>query len=73
MSLPHQVHAASREEESFNFTFGDKIHVLSDKAFRKTKDDEFEAIGNVVILHGDKTLYGEKAKVSFAINSWGKS
>jgi LPS-assembly protein len=63
--LIHPIRLEGREEESFKFTFGDKIHVLSDKAFRKTKEDEFEAIGNVVILHGDKTLYGEKAKVSF--------
>lgn len=38
---------------------------MSDKAFRKTKENIFEAIGNVVITHKEKNIYGEKAVVSF--------
>tara|TARA_R110002072_G_scaffold64203_11_gene160049 strand:- start:33633 stop:36020 length:2388 start_codon:yes stop_codon:yes gene_type:complete len=48
-----------------SFSIGDKIHVLSDKAFRKTQDNIFEAIGNVIITHKQDALYGEKASVSF--------
>lgn len=44
---------------------GQKINVLSDKAFRKSHDNEFEAIGNVVITHMKNAIYGEKAKLSF--------
>ncbi len=51
--------------QSYDFNIGDKVHVLSDKAFRKTKDNVFEAVGNVIITHKQDALYGEKASVSF--------
>jgi LPS-assembly protein len=51
--------------ESFEFNLGQKINVLSDKAFRKTRENEFEAVGNVVITHLKNSIYGEKAKLNF--------
>lgn len=51
--------------ETFEFNLGQKINVLSDKAFRKTSENEFEAVGNVVITHLKNAIYGEKAKINF--------
>ncbi|MEA9358592.1 hypothetical protein SHI21_20310 [Bacteriovorax sp. PP10] len=51
--------------ETFEFDLGQKINVLSDKAFRKTSENEFEAIGNVVITHLKNSIYGEKARINF--------
>ncbi len=51
--------------ETFEFNLGQKINILSDKAFRKTSENEFEAIGNVVITHMKNSIYGEKARINF--------
>lgn len=51
--------------ETFEFDLGQKINVLSDKAFRKTSENEFEAVGNVVITHLKNSIYGEKARINF--------
>lgn len=51
--------------EDFEFSLGDKVRVLSDKAFRKTKENKFEAVGNVIITHAENAIYGEKASMSF--------
>ncbi|MBY0413206.1 MAG: hypothetical protein K2Q18_03530, partial [Bdellovibrionales bacterium] len=51
--------------ETFEFDLGQKINVLSDKAFRKSSENEFEAVGNVVISHLKNSIYGEKAKINF--------
>jgi LPS-assembly protein len=51
--------------ETFEFNLGQKINILSDKAFRKSSENEFEAIGNVVISHLKNSIYGEKAKINF--------
>lgn len=51
--------------EAFQFSLGDKVHVLSDKAFRKTREDKFEAVGNVIVTHKNNAIYGEKATLSF--------
>ena len=51
--------------ENFEFDLGQKINILSDKAFRKTSENEFEAIGNVVITHLKNSIYGERAKINF--------
>jgi len=51
--------------ENFDFDLGQKINILSDKAFRKTSENEFEAIGNVVITHLKNSIYGERAKINF--------
>ena len=50
--------------EQFEIDIGDKVQVLSDKAFRRFKEDEFEALGNVIITYGDESIYGEKASLS---------
>lgn len=52
--------------ETFEFNLGQKINVLSDKAFRKSSENEFEAVGNVVITHMRNTIYGERAKINFS-------
>ena len=51
--------------EAFEFDLGQKINVLSDKAFRKSSENEFEAVGNVVITHLKNSIYGEKARINF--------
>ena len=51
--------------ETFEFNLGQKINVLSDKAFRRSSENEFEAIGNVVITHLKNSIYGERAKINF--------
>lgn len=51
--------------EAFEFDLGQKINVLSDKAFRKSSENEFEAVGNVVITHLKNSIYGEKATINF--------
>jgi LPS-assembly protein len=51
--------------ETFEFDLGQKINVLSDKAFRKSSENEFEAVGNVVITHLKNSIYGEKARINF--------
>ena len=52
--------------ESFQFKLGSNIHILSDKAFRKSKENKFEAVGNVIITQLDNAIYGEKATMSFS-------
>lgn len=52
-------------KEFFEFAEGQKVSVLSDKAFRKADGEEFEAVGNVVITHVNSSIYGEKATVNF--------
>lgn len=44
-------------------SLGDKISVFSDKAYRKG-GKYFEAVGNVVILSGKDTVYGELASLN---------
>jgi len=56
----------SYSRESFEFSLGQKVNILSDKAFRKTKENEFEAVGNVVITHLKNSIYGEKARLNFS-------
>lgn len=51
--------------ETFEFNLGQKINILSDKAFRKSSENEFEAVGNVVITHMKNSIYGEKATINF--------
>lgn len=46
---------------------GDSVSIYSEKAFRREGGNIFEAIGNVVVISGADTLYGER--VSFNIKS----
>lgn len=59
------ISKSAEARQSFEFNLGDQIHVLSDKAYRKTRTNQFEAVGNVVITHLSKAIYGEKASLSF--------
>ncbi|MCR9206556.1 MAG: hypothetical protein NXH75_18375, partial [Halobacteriovoraceae bacterium] len=52
--------------QSFEFTGKGNIQVLSDKAYRKSKENQFEAVGNVIITQNSNSIYGEKATLSFA-------
>jgi len=45
------------------FSLGDTISVFSDKAYRKNNGTFFEAVGNVVIISKDDTIYGEVASL----------
>ena len=51
--------------EQFEFSIGDNVQILSDKAFRRSKENKFEAVGNVIITHQTNAIYGEKATLSF--------
>jgi LPS-assembly protein len=42
---------------------GESLSVFSNKSYRKNQGKYFEAVGNVVILHGKETLYGEAASI----------
>ena len=57
--------SSSYSRETFEFDLGQKINVLSDKAFRKSSENEFEAVGNVVFTHLKNSIYGEKARINF--------
>ncbi len=39
---------------------------MADKSFRRTIDNTFEAIGNVIVTHGQNSIYGEFVKIDFA-------
>jgi len=56
---------SANARETFEFNLGQKINILSDKAFRKTRENEFEAVGNVVITHLKNSIYGETARINF--------
>ncbi len=51
--------------QSFEFSADEKVQVLSDKAYRKSLDNLYEAVGNVIITQGPNSIYGEKATLSF--------
>ncbi len=55
------------QSKNLQLQVGDEISVFSDKAYRKRKGELFEAVGNVVILHKNETLYGQSA--SFDLDS----
>jgi LPS-assembly protein len=44
-------------------TLGDKVSIYSDKAYRKNQGKHFEAVGNVVIISQQDTIYGELASL----------
>lgn len=51
--------------ESFELKFGENVQVLSDKAFRDSSKNKFEAVGNVIITHQKNSIYGERASLDF--------
>jgi LPS-assembly protein len=48
--------------ETMKFQIGDEVTVYSDKAYRMENVNKL--VGNVVITHGDETLYGESASIN---------
>lgn len=44
-----------------NIQVGDSVTVSSDKGIRRTTGNNFEALGNVIIINKDEAIYGEKA------------
>ncbi len=58
----------SHAKEVLSFGDQNKLQILSDKAYRKTTDNSYEAQGNVIIKLGANSIYGEKASLSFATN-----
>jgi LPS-assembly protein len=50
-------------KENFELSLGDKLNVFSDKLYRKSADDSYDLIGNVIITHYNESLYGEKASL----------
>ncbi len=60
-------HSSFSQKQNLQIKFGDEVSVFSDKAYRKRAGQLFEAVGNVVILHKDETLYGQSA--SFDLDS----
>lgn len=56
--------AHAQEDKNLQLKLGDSVSIYSEKAYRKQGGKVFEAIGNVVILSGDETLYGEQANLN---------
>jgi LPS-assembly protein len=54
---------ASARSKTLQLKLGDSVSVFSEKAYRKNNGTFFEAVGNVVILFGNETLYAEKASM----------
>lgn len=63
LTLTFSLNSFARE--SFEIQLGEKVQILSDKAYRSAKNDRFEAVGNVIITYGQDALYGERAIVEF--------
>ncbi len=55
--------SAYSANDKAQLTFGDKLSIYSDKAFRKNNGRYFEAVGNVVIISQSDTIYGEVASL----------
>lgn len=61
LSLTFIISPNATSKDKLQFSFGESLNIYSEKAFRKNNGTYFEAIGNVVIISGKDTLYGEKA------------
>lgn len=57
---------AAYAKQSFVFGANQDVQILSDKAYRKTLDNTYEAHGNVIIKLRKDAIYGEKASLSFS-------
>ena len=53
-------------KEVFKFALGDQIQIFSDKAYRHSKNNVFEAVGNIIITYNDATIYGDQARIDFS-------
>lgn len=48
-------------KSGLQFQFGDRVSIFAEKKFVKNNGKYFEAVGNVVVISGKDTLYGESA------------
>ena len=53
-------------KEAFSLSLGDEVQIFSDKAFRHSKSNLFEAVGNIIITYGNATIYGDRARIDFS-------
>lgn len=51
----------AKAESDLQFQLGEEVSIYSEKAYRKNQGALFEAVGNVIIISGQDTLYGERA------------
>lgn len=58
--LTLEVHAQGTPQ----LTLGDSVSIYSEKAYRRENGTLFEAVGNVIIISGKQTLYGERASLN---------
>lgn len=54
----------SQAENKLQLNLGDTVSVYSEKAYRRDNGSYFEAVGNVIIISGKDTMYGEKASLN---------
>ena len=53
-------------KEVFKFSLDNRIQIFSDKAFRHSKNNIFEAVGNIIITYDNTTIYGDRARIDFS-------
>lgn len=56
---------SSVKPQAFEINLGENVRVISDKAYRRSAENLFEAVGNVIITHDPNAIYGEKATLGF--------
>src|SRR5690606_7013939 len=59
--LANFIASSARAESDLQFQLGEEVSIYSEKAYRKNQGALFEAVGNVIIISGQDTLYGERA------------
>ncbi len=62
---PCFAQAKAASEKHLQLKLSDSVSIYSEKAYRKNQGTSFEAIGSVVIISGQDTLYGERASFNF--------
>ena len=66
LSLLFILCSQANAREMFEFALADKVQILSEKSYRKGKNNLFEAVGNVMIANKGNEIYGEKASLSLS-------
>jgi LPS-assembly protein len=59
-----RVISSAQAQSNLQFKFGDEVSIFAVKSYQSNKGNLFEAVGNVVIIHKDDTLYGESASIA---------
>ncbi|MBD64279.1 MAG: hypothetical protein CME62_03680 [Halobacteriovoraceae bacterium] len=54
----------AQSKNELQLSLGDSVNIYSEKAYRRDNGTYFEAVGNVIIISGQDTLYGEKATLN---------